>query len=1040
MKAMEKDRNRRYETANAFGNDVLRYLADEPVTACPPSRSYRFSKYVRKHRGLFSAVASLALILLAGLISTSVALFFEERARRDAEISKEAADIARTDAVLRQQEAIAAQEGEAKQRAYAEQKAIETEWHLYVARQFPIIDAWKKESFGLLDRLLDDLTPAEGQPDFRGWEHSYFRDQCDRRFTTLARDSAAIACSLTLSEVAFALPTGEVEVWSCKDRRLMRQFKIAYGTGISAMSLSPSGEFIACGKWGGCVFLYSAITGQLSRELPRFNSDVCSLTWSPDSKYIAIGNRNFTGREQDIRVFDIATGQLTQSLVKPGESSPVGDDKPCAAAWSPDGSHLATGHGGGLTCIWDTASWTVVSCTTSCASLIEELAWSPRGDQYATLGTDDSHHFQVCIWDLSGKAVSEFDVSASNPRSLHWFADAEIAVGGLDSLVTVWDVSSGKQTHSLSLHNTCVADLFMSAGGDCCVSRDSDGVVRVSNPAEVVVPSLVLSLDDGSQVSSIAWQPDGKRLYAGSTSSRITAWDAVEGKREFSRESHCADYLSWSHETGLLSTCGHGSAVRWDSQLVTPQQVAKCNFSWISSIQVSPDGKWLAVCSWFEDAAIVDLRRGTIVTRVPDSGGAICGWTRDSSTACIWRIFDPKAYAWHASTKEAVEIPSPCSLDFGFGRKCLKVDPTGQVMAIGLGNGRLLFVDSVSGTLITGIMAHAGDITCMDWSPDGTRLATNSADGRVKIWDGVTMTELLSFSAEDNRPFGAKWSSDGRSLAAYTASQICVYRTVKGSNTRNARPRMLETGRLAIIIPPSQLAEPSREVSPDRGPDNDSKIGAEDWLQLAERMAFCGNWRRAKEWYMTAAEHAKDSDALLSERLGRGLRIVGRELGSRHLATQLDVAEVLGQSIAYLQRAIVETPAGSDLFGLKTDWADAHAYLSGAEEALGEFDQAIASRRKAIAMWEELEKAEPQKNEWYRHERAHFSVTLAELLSLLGRPQEALECSELALRLHTELVAEFPENKEYSERLAWSRQVQEKVLANVGQNVKNGAH
>src|SRR5206468_6499908 len=50
MKALEKDRNRRYETATGFAADVQRYLADEAVLACPPSARYRLRKFVRKHR------------------------------------------------------------------------------------------------------------------------------------------------------------------------------------------------------------------------------------------------------------------------------------------------------------------------------------------------------------------------------------------------------------------------------------------------------------------------------------------------------------------------------------------------------------------------------------------------------------------------------------------------------------------------------------------------------------------------------------------------------------------------------------------------------------------------------------------------------------------------------------------------------------------------------------------------------------------------------------------------------------------------------
>ena len=51
MKALEKDRNRRYETANGFAADIQRYLADEPVVARPPSRAYRLRKFVRRNRG-----------------------------------------------------------------------------------------------------------------------------------------------------------------------------------------------------------------------------------------------------------------------------------------------------------------------------------------------------------------------------------------------------------------------------------------------------------------------------------------------------------------------------------------------------------------------------------------------------------------------------------------------------------------------------------------------------------------------------------------------------------------------------------------------------------------------------------------------------------------------------------------------------------------------------------------------------------------------------------------------------------------------------
>src|SRR3989449_7145452 len=63
MKTLEKDRNRRYETANGFAADVQRYLNDEPVQACPPSAGYRLRKFVRRNKGPVVAAGRLLLVL-----------------------------------------------------------------------------------------------------------------------------------------------------------------------------------------------------------------------------------------------------------------------------------------------------------------------------------------------------------------------------------------------------------------------------------------------------------------------------------------------------------------------------------------------------------------------------------------------------------------------------------------------------------------------------------------------------------------------------------------------------------------------------------------------------------------------------------------------------------------------------------------------------------------------------------------------------------------------------------------------------------------
>ena len=82
MKALEKDRNRRYETANGLADDLRHYLDDETVEACAPRAGYRLRKLVRRHRGPALAAALVLLALLAGVIGTTWGLYRAEQARR----------------------------------------------------------------------------------------------------------------------------------------------------------------------------------------------------------------------------------------------------------------------------------------------------------------------------------------------------------------------------------------------------------------------------------------------------------------------------------------------------------------------------------------------------------------------------------------------------------------------------------------------------------------------------------------------------------------------------------------------------------------------------------------------------------------------------------------------------------------------------------------------------------------------------------------------------------------------------------------------
>jgi serine/threonine protein kinase len=89
MKSLEKDRTRRYETANEFAMDVARHLGDEPVSAGPPSVGYRLSKFLRRNRALVTSIAVVMAVLVAG---SAISAIFAIRAQRQAKVAQAVAD------------------------------------------------------------------------------------------------------------------------------------------------------------------------------------------------------------------------------------------------------------------------------------------------------------------------------------------------------------------------------------------------------------------------------------------------------------------------------------------------------------------------------------------------------------------------------------------------------------------------------------------------------------------------------------------------------------------------------------------------------------------------------------------------------------------------------------------------------------------------------------------------------------------------------------------------------------------------------------
>jgi len=176
MKALEKDRTRRYETANGFAADVQRYLCGEQVQAVPPSLGYRLKKMYRRNKAaVWVSMAFTLLILSAAVISGYLAIratSAEQKAEQDRDVAREAERKETEQRELAQkkaEEAIAARD-EARRTHYAAQMNLAQ-------------NAFNTNDGPACLRLLDELKPKPGEKDLRGIEWHYL---C-RQFHTYER-------------------------------------------------------------------------------------------------------------------------------------------------------------------------------------------------------------------------------------------------------------------------------------------------------------------------------------------------------------------------------------------------------------------------------------------------------------------------------------------------------------------------------------------------------------------------------------------------------------------------------------------------------------------------------------------------------------------------------------------------------------------------------------------------------------------------------------------------------------------------------------
>src|SRR5262245_25818412 len=166
MKALEKDRTRRYETANAFAQDIRRHLANEPVSAAPPSFAYRARRFANRNRTAVGFAAVVATLLLATVVLAIRSAVVERHQRSR----------------LAEQRTIATNEAARSKTLFleAERSRKQTETALYTSYIHLAYQAWEQGDADEAEQLLN-RCPAE----LRHWEWHYLNRLCHNALFTL---------------------------------------------------------------------------------------------------------------------------------------------------------------------------------------------------------------------------------------------------------------------------------------------------------------------------------------------------------------------------------------------------------------------------------------------------------------------------------------------------------------------------------------------------------------------------------------------------------------------------------------------------------------------------------------------------------------------------------------------------------------------------------------------------------------------------------------------------------------------------------------
>jgi WD40 repeat protein len=705
MKCLEKDRTRRYETANGLASDLKRHLDNEPVVARPPSAVYRLQKAWRRNKLFFTAGAGVAAALVVGTSVSTWQAIEANKARAAEKRQRVAAQAA-------QKKAEDAEQREKQQRLDADAAKVTAERLLYVANMNLAQQAWEQNNVARLRQLLEETQASP----YRDFEWYYWQRQTHLASKTFrGHPHRCMAVSPDGGRILLGGRDGVARVLDMATGRELLTLK-AHSGQVLSVAFSRDGQRIVTASYDGTIRLWDAATGQ---QLLALQADIAlmshlgavwSVSFSPDGKRIVSGSA-----DRMAKVWNTATGGELITLKGHG-------DQVKAVAFSPDGGRIVTGGEDHKAKVWDVATGREVLSLEGHAGAIFFVAFSPDGRQLITSGED----WTTRIWDSStGRELHAHKGPATAITSVAISGDGgRIATGGYDQTARVWDSSNGQELLTLKGHTDRITSVVFSPDGQSLITGGEDDSVKVWDATSGREP---LTLKGHSHaVTSVAFSLDGKRIVTGSDDSTAKVWDAADGRQLLTLEGHTNWVLSvaFSPDGLRIVTGGWDRLGRvWDAATGRELLTLSGHSDWIFSVAFSPDGQ-------------------RIVTGSKDG------------TARLWEA---------ASAKALLTIPVHTN-QFPMGVESVAFSSDGQRIVTGNEDGTAKIWDAVSGRELLTLEGHTNWIMSVAFSADSRRIVTGSLDLTAKVWDAGSGKELLTLRGHNDRISSVAFTPDGRRI------------------------------------------------------------------------------------------------------------------------------------------------------------------------------------------------------------------------------------------------------------------------------------